>query len=245
MNNIVKVDTLEMVVNAMEENGYMIGHNFMVFEDHIGERLAVDADRGIVYRVKEDGGMIPFATADTSKKADGYLVAVFNYKTKDKNGKEVIKPYRIKQHILVGLVAHRKEFDEYMEDEIRPVCCHINSTPYDNRAENVEWGTVSLNNKQGKMGASIEHYYPGIYTEKEERAYAGRDGEDKVHSFIKVPQGIRNADIERYESLYGKLTIRRGEEACYYNLEVVDQFIDFMIDTGKWIGHREIEVDSI
>lgn len=240
MNTLKKINTLRVMIDAMDATGNIIGTDPLLFEfeDHIGKRLVVDADNGIVYRKTPSGVCIPFATENISKKADGYLVAVFNYRTFDKDGRAVVKPYRIKQHILVNLVADRLGFEALLQNGTRPVCCHVNSTPYDNRMNNLEWGSVSQNNKQGKMGASLEYYYPGVFTDTEIRKYRDRKNRDQSHHFIKLRQGIRNEDIKNFEAEHYSLKIERGEEARYYSKDTVDDFVNFMFNSHRWEGRK-------
>lgn len=222
---------LGLVVKALDTTGVVDGDGVVVFEDHTGNRLGVDTDNGIVYRVTGSGERKVFATQDTSSKADGRLVAVFNYISDE----GIFKPYRITQYQLVALVAHRKEFDTFVKLGIKPYACHINSTPWDCRADNIEWGLPRWNAWQGKLGASLQHYYPGKYTEVYLREYTRGAKQGTFKEVITLRKGITNKNVTDFISATGAdLVIHRGTEDKYYPLDVVDSFIAFMKRNNNW-----------
>lgn len=228
-NKLVDLGNLGLVVEAIDKTGYT-DNNLFVFKDHAGFKLGVDAKAGKVYRVAEDGSTKVFATEDTSNKADGRLVAVFNYLSDE----GIIKPYRITQHQLVALIAHRTEFDNFVKIGIKPYACHINSTPWDCRADNIEWGLPRWNAWQGKLGASLEHYYPDKYTKVYLRRFNRGSSKGKLRAVITLRKGITNKQILEFATLGYDLVIHRGMEDKYYSKRLVKDFISFMISKNYW-----------
>lgn len=230
---------IESLLESIDNTGRFVeygGETLFLLEDDIGKKIAVNADKGEVYRA--EGSIYSlFATPGTSKKADGYLVAVFNYK--NELGK--VKPYRIRQHMLVALVKYREEYESLMEDNKKIVCCHINGRPWDNRAANLEWGTVGENVKQGKVVNSLEKHLPGVYTETVERPYVDKDGNSRVNKIVILKKGIKNRHIHVYEAMYGKLKVI--DKFSLFGLSETKKFARYM--EGQWEELECVVEDSI
>lgn len=197
--------------------------------DESGKGIIVDKESGDVYKERSDNSYRRYVNGTDGHKCDFYTISIFNYI--DNKGK--IKPYYIRQHILVALVCHLKEFD-VMDDNSNIVVCHKNGKRWDNRPENLEWGTASENNKQGKMTASIEHYYPGVYTEVITRDSINKQGVVVTNKCITLKKEIRNCDIKNFESPYFKGNLKISKGNSYYSQETVDKFIDMMKNYCYW-----------
>lgn len=230
MCGIKKDGLIDKVYKAVLK-GAELENDSRLFElrDESGKGIIVDTESGDVYKERSDNNYRRYVNGTDGHKCDFYTISVFNYK--DNKGK--IKPYYIRQHILVALVCHLKEFD-VMDDNSSIVVCHKNGKRWDNRPENLEWGTSSENNKQGKMAASIEHYYPGVYTEVITRKGKNKQGEEVTNKCIILKKEIRNCDIKNFESPYFKGDLKISKGNSYYSQETVDKFIDMMKNYCYW-----------
>lgn len=230
MCGIKKDGLIAKVYNAVL-NGGELENDSRLFElrDETGKGIIVDTESGDVYKEDRCNNYRRYVNGTDGHKCDFYTVSIFNYI--DDEGK--IKPYYIRQHILVALVCHTKEF-EVMDNNSNIVVCHKNGKRWDNRPANLEWGTSSENNKQGKMAASLQYHYPGTYTDEVIRVSISKQGEEITNKCITLKKEIRNCDIKTFESPYFKGDLKISKENNYYSKETVDKFIVMMKNYCYW-----------
>lgn len=191
----------------------------IIIRDDIDNTLIVNTLEGIVWRGKKnkEGKIIKyraFVNGSQNYKCDGYTVAVYNY---IEDGK--VKPYRIRQHILIELLANLDDYIKLYDSENLPVVNHIDNCPWNNKAENLEWTTVQWNNRHGRLVHSLDHYFPNLLTEIKEN--------NSKRKFLTLKRPISVEMLKIFDlNNPGCLNIKKTEQ--YYNLDTVREFIEFI-----------------
>lgn len=213
-------ELLEDMINVSLKKYY---GGIYTFED-LNRTLKVDCLEGKVsiynFEAKKE---IPFIEGKDSLKDDGRIYATIEYRD---FGKATRDP--IGQHRIINMVAHKAQYDHYKYVLGKtPETCHINGCPWDNRADNLEWGTHFENARQGKIVASLEHHFPGKYTTLLKKGPC---------IAIKVDQGIPNSYIQEYIdtvcSGHNVFKIKRYVE--YIDANTVSYFVAWLYRQGYW-----------
>lgn len=164
----------------------------------------------------------PYVTGSESRKANGYVYLPINYY----NEKGNIDMFPFGQHTLILLITDRAGYKRVKNKGNRPECCHKRGCPWDNRSDNLEWGSRSENARQGKIATSLEHHFPGKYTSIGHNLSKSR--------FVILKQPILNDWINEYieykECNPFKL-IRHDE---YISAPIVLEFVHWLENKGYW-----------
>lgn len=213
-------ELLEDMINCSLKKFY---GGIYTFED-LNRTIKVDINTGIVSKYNfETNKETLFIEGKDSLKNDGRIYATIEYMS---GGKVCRDP--IGQHRIINMLAHKAQYDHYryVLGKI-PETCHINGCPWDNRADNLEWGSHFENARQGKIVASLEHHFPGVYTTLMIKGPC---------TAIKVDQGISNSYIQQYiDNVCGGKNVfklKRNEE--YIKLNIVTGFVAWLYKQGYW-----------
>lgn len=211
-------DKIQIIIDCINNGVKKYANGIVTFEDAT-KTLFVDTMNGTV-GITDGINVRPFIRGNKSIKNDGYVYAVISYHHID----GTIHNDPVGQHRIVGIVS---DLVGYNAVPTRPEACHINGMPWDNRGCNIEWGTHGQNARQGKIVASMEHYFPGVYTYKIIKG---------GHTFICVPQGIYNVWIQEYidNMCNGKNVFRLTKHNEYIDNTIVSAFADWLYSMKYW-----------
>ena len=172
--------------------------------DDAGNHITVDVVDGIVYKTSRPVGA-------SSVKRNGYKYCNVSIDTMRDGMTTVL----IGCHVLVAMCSDIKHF---MLSGCVP--CHINNTPWDNRACNIEWGTAQENNIHGRIVACLQKEFPCIFT------YVSRG-----HVILK--KGIKNAWIREYLALTeaNYFAVERGNGI---DVRKLVNFVDWLEKKKYW-----------
>lgn len=190
------------------QTAYFVDDNGKEFEVHADGRLFVRNPNSNVWKQSED-------ETSSQKKYKYERVTV-------RVGKR-FEDYPVGRHDLMGWLF---KMDEYMSlfnsgisiDAIH--LCHINSQPWDNRLDNVQWGTCTENRLQAGIVGALEKAFPGLYTAHD--YFYGVD-------YVTVEGGIRNEWIYEY---FGEMP----KKARLWTPETLESFVMFLMKRGYWKG---------
>lgn len=213
-------DKMEIIQDCISNGIKKYANGIVTFEDAT-KTIFVDTTNGTVGVSIDNGNKIKFfARGFESVKADGYVYAVIDYHHVD----GTIHKDPVGQHRIVAMVS---DMAGYLAVPTRPEACHINGIRWDNRSSNIEWGTHGENARQGKIVASLEHHFPGIYTYKIIKA---------GHVFNCVPLGIMNSWIDDYITTMcgGKNVFKIKRNVEYIDANIVLAFVNWLYSMNYW-----------
>lgn len=199
------------LAGLVEETGKVDRDRMLaMFRDKAGNKYMMDGRTGILY--KEVGDKInKGATANESRHLSGYLAFQF------RGDREMITY----QHLCCNLLFHLEEFKKMREmhpnDDL--VTCHINGCKWDNRENNLEWGTPKENVLQAKMVSTLKTVFGNKYIKEVKHP-------NTQISFSVLKQGIRNSQLNEFY----KTRNWSGEKATV----IAHEFVNFMISKGYW-----------
>lgn len=147
-------------------------------------------------------------TGDKSRKSNGYVYTPI-YILEN----EVVKKIDYGTHSLVGMVAHGDQYEAMIREGLTPVANHKDNCHWNNKADNLEWVTQSLNNLHGKMVHSIAKVDPSRIEIKKNKSNKG---------FITLREPISAYDIINY--VYEVSGSQNWRE--HFGLEDNDSLID-------------------
>ena len=165
-----------------------------------------------------------YENGSTSSKNNGYVYTPIM--VKDTKGKLSTTLYGT--HSLVCMLANTDEYDVIDCDDKTPICNHKNNKSWDNRACNLEWTTQGGNIRHGKIVASLYNYFGESYVHIEHN--------ESDTDFMILDQQLSVKDIERYiAEIDNKYEFKCGNSE-YINDEVLNAFVDWLIDNNIWRG---------
>lgn len=222
-----RCEVREMVTEAQN-----LGNGNYIITDRIGNEIYVDTVRGIagLYVTVSDkaGGTKPdikwYEDGSTSSKSNGYVYTPIVVR----NPRGRLSTTLYGTHSLVCMLADTDGYDAVDISGKTPICNHKNNCPWDNRACNLEWTTHGENVRHGKIVASLYHHFGESYVHIEHN----RSNTD----FMVVDNPLSVKDIERYvKEIDNKYEFKCGN-SDYINEEVLNAFVDWLIDNNIWRG---------
>lgn len=237
-NNINKV-TSRKSEGAAENNRFEVrklcskalryADGICVVTDRAGHKIFVDTKKGLTGIIREFNFNNKMQTTihwyedgSTSCKDNGYVYTPIVI-----NGlKGYQQTLRYATHSLVAMLAHTSDYDALSDKDITPIANHKNNKSWDNRAENLEWTSPKGNARHGKIVASLNRWFNGIYTHTD---YNEGDTE-----FIVLNEALSVKDIERYCEEIENTTEFKCDNNEYINEEVIKCFIDWLENKGIW-----------
>lgn len=216
-NNICRFSTSNMCRESEENNrdevrmligsARQIANGIYNFTDRTGEILYVETVKGkigIDMSFVDTNGIqrdsIAWCDNSASKKKNGYIYATI--RIADLTGNIVYKPFAA--HSIICMISDTAEYDRLDNNFETPTCNHKNNIPWDNRAENLEWTTPSLNSKHGKIVSAFNRMFNGEYTHIENNLSDVK--------FVALNQGLSTHDIEKYISINGSFKTTDTDE---------------------------------
>ena len=222
-------------VRDMVSEAQDLGSGIYVITDRNNNRIYVDTVKGltglIVIVNNMDGTTAMhvrwYEDGTTSSKSNGYvytpLVVV------DTKGKLSTTLYGT--HSLVCMLADPDGYDAIDSNNKTPICNHKNNKSWDNRAENLEWTTQSGNTRHGKIVASLYNYFG--------ESYIHIENNESSTDFMVLDQALSVKDIEKYVVEIGNPYEFKCSNTDYINDEVLNAFVDWLVDNGIWKGNLE------
>lgn len=213
MNN--NLDEMQWII----ENTFIdIKNNMRIYKDSLGY-IGIDINKGIIYRLDNNYNIKRNYITD-SKRVSGHVA----FKLYIGTNKEM---HGCHQHDLILMSKDVESYKRFRYNNISPVGCHIDNCPWHNSASNLEWGTVSDNNKHGKLVKSLHYYYPFKYTK-------AVSNNNKNIKYIQLLEGIKNDYISEFRANNNNKVLNIINKYKVFNLNEIDQFIDFMYGNYYW-----------
>ena len=222
-----RCEVREMVADAQD-----LGNDAYVITDRADNKIYVDTVRGLTGLIVPVRSMTGETNMDirwyengsTSSKNNGYVYTPIM--VKDTKGKLSTTLYGT--HSLVCMLADTEGYDIIDCDDKTPICNHKNNKSWDNRACNLEWTTQGGNIRHGKIVASLYSYFGESYVHIEHN--------ESDTDFMILDQQLSVKDIERYiAEIDNKYEFKCGNSE-YINDEVLNAFVDWLIDNNIWRG---------
>ena len=223
-------------VREIIEGAKRYADGICVFKDRADNVIYADTQKGITAQIVKvinpETGLEEFKykwyeDGSTSSKSNGYVYTPIV--VRDTKGKLSTTLYGT--HSLVCMLADPDGYDAIDMDGKNPICNHKNNKSWDNRAENLEWTTQGGNIRHGKIVASLYHYFGESYVHIEHN--------NSDTDFMVLDQPLSVKDIERYtEEIDSKYGFKCGKSE-YINEEVLNAFVDWLIDNNIWTGNME------
>lgn len=178
------------------------GGNHLV--DDAGNTIDIDTINGLVYK---NGKLV----CPVSEKRNGYKYVVARIDTV----RDGMTNVWVGCHALVAMV---NDYSHFMKNGHVP--CHIDNCPWNNRSDNLEWGSVRDNNIHGRIVACLHKEFPGLFT-----------FENRGHIILK--KGIKNIWIKEYRALHG-LNCFAVEPGLTIDARGLVDFVDFLERKHYW-----------
>ena len=222
-----RCEVREMVADAQD-----LGNGAYVITDRADNRIYVDIVRGLTGLIvpvrsmtgKTNMDIRWYENGSTSSKNNGYVYTPIM--VKDTEGKISTTLYGT--HSLVCMLADTDGYDVIDCDDKTPICNHKNNKSWDNRACNLEWTTQGGNIRHGKIVASLYNYFGESYVHIEHN--------ESDTDFMILDQQLSVKDIERYvEEIDNKYEFKCGNSE-YINDEVLNAFVNWLVDNNIWRG---------
>ena len=215
--------SLQELLEDMTNKGLRKFYGGIYTFDDLNRTIKVDINTGIVSKYnfennKEDN----FIEGAASLKNDGRIYATIEYMNEGKVCRDPIG-----QHRIVNMVANKSQYNYYKYTLGKvPETCHINGCPWDNKADNLEWGTHFENARQGKIVASLEHHFPGKWTTVIIKGPCFA---------IKVDQGISNSYIQQYiDQMCNGKNVFKVKSNEYIKVNILVGFIYWLYRQKYW-----------
>lgn len=219
-------------VRDMVGKAINLGNGAYILTDRAGNKIYVDTVRGLT------GQLVPvrniagetsinirwYEDGSTSSKSNGYVYTpiVVN----GTNGEKTTALYAT--HSLVCMLADTAGYDAIEAQGKTPICNHKDNKSWNNAASNLEWTTQGANVRHGKIVASLNHHFKNIYTHIENNL--------SDTDFIVLNQPLSVKDIERYLEEIGNKYEFKCANNEYINEDVINAFVDWLIDNNIWKG---------
>jgi len=221
-------------VREMVANAKRYADGICIIVDRADNKIYVDTQKGLtaqlVLVVDEAGNKSIdykwYEDGSTSSKSNGYVYTPIV--VQDTKGKLSTTLYGT--HSLVAMLAHTAEYDAIDAEDKTPICNHMRNKSWENTGKLVEWTTQGGNIRHGKIVASLYHYFGEGYVHIEHN--------NSDTDFMVLDQPLSVKDIERYvEEIDSKYEFKCGNDE-YINDEVLNCFVDWLIDNGIWRGNE-------
>ena len=221
-------------VRALIEDAKRFAGGICVFKDVANNVIYIDTVQGISAQVIKVVNPVTgedavdykwYEDGSNSKKANGYVytpVVINGLK-----GKQEV--FMCGTHTLVAMLAHTKEYDKLDEQGLTPLANHESNCSWNNRADNLGWCTTGLNNKPGMIVHSLHKYFRHYSTHIENNC-SGVD-------FVVLDEKLTVDNIKSYLSSIGNDYEFKTADREYIEADVLNQFVDWLIDTGVWAGN--------
>lgn len=209
-------------VRDIIDSKQVLGSGKFVLTDKSGNRVLVDTVKGLTGLLINDT-VRWYEDGTTSSKNNGYVYTDIDIIDVDGN----LNTIAYGTHAIVAMLAYTDIYDMIAEDNT-PVVNHKNNCHWDNRAENLEWTTLGGNNRHGKIVASLYHHFGDKYV----HIYHNRSDKD----FMVLKNQLSVKDIERYTTEIDCTSEFKCNKNEYINEEVINNFVNWLIDNGIWRG---------
>ncbi len=213
------VSPMEIVEDLLIETGEETKPGVFKIQD-CKHTLTVDGVNGVI-SYSDNLGNPKFYYGCESKHQKGYVYCSVHYP--DKQG--VVRQKVLGQHQIVALTNHYLEYLKLKNAGIAPVACHVNGVPWDNKSDNLEWGSQKQNVRQAWVCRSMDAFFPeGTLTVRESR---------KGKQVVKVIRGLRNSWIEEFLENEGP-TALRPHKNYLCNKEEIHKLVLFLKQKQYW-----------
>lgn len=213
----------ERLVHQIKETRTVASDGKAAFVDDNGAIIELDGAEGIA-RIYTGGRNNPttLAKAVAKNSAMGYVTVNFHYLDLD----GTVKQASDYLHTLVAMAYHLDEYEALKKEGASDiVVMHINGLRYDDRAENLEFGTDTENRMHGTITNKLDEFFPGLYTSTELMYNSKRE----LVEYVWLHQGIKIAWI--YEWFGEAVTNKKLRVWTPASLQA---FVDFLIKKGYW-----------
>ena len=213
----------ERLVHQMKETRTVASDGKVTFVEDSGSIYELDGTEGVA-RIYTGGRNNPttLSKAVARDSANGYVAVNFHYLDLD----GTVKQASDYLHTIMAMAYHLDEYEALKtEGATDIVVMHINGLRYDDRAENLEWGTQTENRMHGTITNKLDEFFPGLYTSTELRY----DSRRNLVEYVWLHQGIKIAWI--YEWFGEAVTNRKLRVWTPASLQA---FVDFLIKKGYW-----------
>jgi len=158
----------------------------------------------------------------TSKKTNGYVYTPIMIRGINNE----IKLFMCGTHTLVGMLAHRDEYDLIDASGKTPIINHEDNCSWNNAADNLGWCTQGFNRIHERVLYSIHSYYPGVYTEIKNNLSSV--------DFVVYTKSIGIKTIKKYLEFVGDKDRFKTKNKALISKHIIDNLITWVDSNNMW-----------